>query len=209
MPMLPDWADAGCDASLCLMVKPLETGRLLLRTWRESDRRPFRELNADARVMEFMPGTLSAESSDEVMERIERHFERHGYGLFAAELRSTSAFIGFIGFAVPNFEAPFMPAVEIGWRLTSKAWGHGLATEGAREVLRFGFLDLGLKELVSYTVPANVRSRRVMEKLGMTHDPVDDFDHPILPAEHPLRRQVLYRLDRLAWEQSIRESEIN
>lgn len=184
------------------MTKGLSTKRLVLRAWRESDRQPFRDLNADPRVMQFMPGSLSAQSSDEVMERIERHFERNGYGLFAAELLSTGSFIGFSGLAIPNFDAPFMPAVEIGWRLAAEYWGLGLATEGAREVLRYAFVELGLKGLVSYTVPANLRSRRVMEKLGMTHDAADDFDHPILPEEHLLRRQVLYRLDRDSWKRS-------
>jgi len=186
------------------MSEGLTTKRLVLRSWRESDRQPFRHLNADPRVMEFMPGTLSAQSSDEVMERIETHFERNGYGLFAAELSSTNAFIGFIGLAIPNFEAPFMPAVEIGWRLAAEYWELGLATEGAREALRYAFEDLAFPEVVSFTVPSNVRSRRVMEKLGMTHNADDDFDHPMLPEGHPLRRHVLYRLDRGNWMQSKR-----
>lgn len=176
------------------MTEELTTERLLLRRWRESDRRPFQELNADPCVMEFMPELLTPEQSDALIDRIERHFERHGFGLFAAELRRDGSFLGFIGLSMPGFEAEFMPAVEIGWRLASAHWGHGLATEGAREVLRFGFEEVGLGGVVSFTVPENFRSRRVMEKLGMTHDPKEDFEHPGLPKGHVLRRHVLYRI---------------
>jgi ribosomal-protein-alanine N-acetyltransferase len=172
----------------------LETPRLLLRAWRSSDREPFYRMNSDPRVMEFFPQCLSREASDEVVDRIERHFERYGFGLFAADLRETGDFIGFIGLARPSFEAHFTPAVEIGWRLAAEFWNRGWATEGARAVVRYGFEELRLPEIVSITVPANVPSRRVMEKLGMTHDPADDFDHPKIPEGHPLRRQVLYRL---------------
>jgi len=115
-------------------------------------------------------------------------------------LREGQIFLGFIGLAVPTFDAPFMPAVEIGWRLRSDFWNRGLATEGAREAMRFAFEEIGLASLVSMTVPANERSRRVMEKLGMTHDEGDDFDHPLLPEGHPLRRHVLYRIGRQEWD---------
>jgi RimJ/RimL family protein N-acetyltransferase len=175
-------------------MKDLMTQRLILRRWREYDRAPFAALNADPAVMEFMPEPLGRQASDELADRIERHFGRHGFGLFAAELRETGGFIGFIGLSVPGFDAPFMPAVEIGWRLAAAYWGKGLATEGAREALRFGFETIGLDEIVSFTVPANLRSRRVMEKIGMTRDARDDFDHPRMPSGHPLRRHVLYRL---------------
>ncbi|HYL34700.1 MAG TPA: GNAT family N-acetyltransferase [Bryobacteraceae bacterium] len=176
-----------------------QTERLILRRWLPSDRQPFARMNADARVMEHFPGVLSHEESGQGVDRIEMHFERHGFGLCATELRETRAFIGFIGPAVPSFQAHFTPCVEIGWRLAADYWGRGLATEGAREMVRYAFEDLGLEELVSMTVPANVRSRRVMEKLGMARDPSDDFDHPDLPAGHPLRRHVLYRLGRAHW----------
>ena len=116
--------------------------------------------------------------------------------MIAADLKASGEFIGFVGLSVPGFEASFMPAVEIGWRLVAEHWGRGLATEAAREVLRYGFEVVGLESVVSFTVPANVRSRRVMEKIGMTHDPLEDFDHPQLPVGHPLRRHVLYRLGR-------------
>jgi RimJ/RimL family protein N-acetyltransferase len=176
------------------------TPRLLLRRWRESDRAAFAAMNADPRVMEFFPSILSREESDRaVTERIYAHFERYGFGLCAAELRETGAFTGFIGLAVPAFKAHFTPCVEIGWRLAAEYWGRGLATEGAREMVRYAFDVLALDELVSMTVPGNIRSRRVMEKLGMTRDPADDFDNPNIPEGHPLRRHVLYRLRRSDW----------
>jgi RimJ/RimL family protein N-acetyltransferase len=177
----------------------LETERLILRSWSDSDRQPFSEINADPRVMEFFPGLLSRAESDLLVDRIEAHFREHGFGLYAVELRSERQFIGFIGLAVPAFDAAFTPCVEIGWRLCSAHWGQGLATEGAREVVRHAFEALDLPFLVSFTVPANKRSRRVMEKLGMRYDAADDFDHPRLPHGHPLRRHMLYRLDRSQW----------
>lgn len=176
-----------------------QTERLILRRWQPSDREPFARMNGDPRVMEFFPGVLTREQSNESADRIEAHFERHGFGLCAAELRGTGDFIGFIGLAVPPFEAHFTPCVEIGWRLAPEYWGRGLATEGAREMIRYAFEVVGLEELVSMTVPANLRSRHVMEKLGMIRNPADDFDHPNLPEGHPLRRHVLYRLRRANW----------
>jgi RimJ/RimL family protein N-acetyltransferase len=176
----------------------LETERMILREWRQSDRQAFARINADPRVMEFLPTPLSPEESDRFVERIERHIQDHGFGLSAAELRQDHSFIGYIGLAVPAFEAKFTPCVEIGWRLSADQWGRGLATEGAREIIRYAFEVLKLDALVSFTVPANLRSRRVMEKLGMTRDPAEDFDHPNLPLGHPLRRHVLYRLRRPA-----------
>jgi len=178
------------------MRSELRSERLLLRQWRDSDRLPFRQLNADPRVMEFMPELLTAEASDALLDRAQKHFSRHGFGPFAVEVLDTGSFIGFVGLSVPAFDAHFMPAVEIGWRLAFEYWGKGLATEGARTALGFGFHDLGLEDVVSFTVPANQRSRRVMDKLGMTHDPRDDFDHPNLPEGHSLRRHVLYRIKR-------------
>jgi RimJ/RimL family protein N-acetyltransferase len=177
-------------------VTDIQTDRLLLRGWRDSDREPFALINRDPAVMEFFPTPLSADESRALFDRIESHFEQHGFGLWAADLRETGDFIGYIGLAVPRFVAAFTPCVEIGWRLDAAHWGRGLATEGARAVARHAFDVLHLDELVSLTVPANVRSRRVMEKLGMTHDPGEDFDHPMMPAGHRLRRHVLYRLKR-------------
>ena len=155
----------------------LRTERLILRRPCEADREPFARMNADRRVMEFFPATLTREESDALIGRIEAQFEQHGFSWCAAELRETGEFIGFIGLAVPRFEAAFTPCVEIGWRLAAEFWGRGLATEGARAIVRYAFGELGLEEIVSFTTLANVRSRRVMEKLGMTHDAADDFDH--------------------------------
>jgi RimJ/RimL family protein N-acetyltransferase len=178
------------------MLDALRTERLLLRRWQESDRLPLRAMNADPRVMEYLPSLLSPQASDASYDRVQTHFERHGFGRFAVELIGNASFIGYIGLSVPAFQAHFTPAVEIGWRLAFEHWGKGLATEGAQAALRDGFERMGLREIVSFTVPANLRSRRVMEKLGMTHEPSDDFDHPNLPEGHPLRRHVLYRLRR-------------
>ena len=178
------------------MRSAITTDHLLLRRWRDADRLPFHVMNADPRVMEFMPALLSPAESDALFDRIQAHFDRHGFGPFAVELLENSAFIGYIGVFVPEFDAHFTPAVEIGWRLAFDSWGRGLATDGARAVADYAFNELDLSSLVSFTVPANLRSRRVMEKLGMAHDPRDDFDHPRLPEGHPLRRHVLYRLNR-------------
>ena len=172
----------------------LETERLLLRRWQDSDREPFAAINADPRVMEFFPGLLTREESDQLIDSIESHFDNRGLGLFATELKAERALIGFIGLHVATFQAHFTPCVEIGWRIAAPYWGKGLATEGSREVIRYAFEWLRLESLVSFTAPENVASRRLMEKLGMTHDPAEDFDHPRLPPGHRLRRHVLYRL---------------
>ncbi len=153
-------------------------------------------MNRDPAVMEFYPATLSFEETCHMVERAEAHFDRNGFGPWAAELRKTGDFIGYVGLLIPRFEAAFTPCVEIGWRLAVEHWGRGLATEGAQAAVHFAFDTLALNQIVSFTVPANLRSQRVMEKLGMTHDPHDDFDHPLLPVGHPMRRHVLYRLAR-------------
>jgi len=172
----------------------LRTERLLLRRWKESDRRPFAALNADPEVMEHFPAPLDRDESDELFERIEMGFERHGFGLWALELRRSGELIGFTGLAVPPFEAHFTPAVEVGWRLARFAWGAGYATEAGRASLAHGFGELGLEQIVSMTAVGNRRSRAVMERLGMTRDPADDFEFPNLPPGDPLRPHVLYRL---------------
>jgi RimJ/RimL family protein N-acetyltransferase len=174
----------------------LRTSRLLLRRWKDADREPFAALNADPRVMEHFPATQSREESDAAVARIQAHFDEHGFGLWAVEIPGVTPFAGFIGLSHPRFEANFTPCVEVGWRLAAEHWGQGYATEGARAVVTFGFSTLDLSEIVSFTATANVRSRRVMEKLGMTHNPADDFDHPLLAPGHPLQRHVLYRLKK-------------
>jgi RimJ/RimL family protein N-acetyltransferase len=175
---------------------PIRTPRLLLRRWRDEDRAPFAAMNADARVVEHLPGPMTREASDALVDRIEGNFESRGFDVFAVEVAATGEFAGFVGLTVPRFQAAFTPCVEIGWRLAPAHWGRGYATEAARASLAFGFERLGLAEIVSFTVPANVRSRRVMERIGMTHDSREDFDHPALAEGHRLRRHVLYRVAR-------------
>jgi RimJ/RimL family protein N-acetyltransferase len=176
--------------------RELHTDRLLLRRWLPSDREPFAKLNADPRVVEFLPGPLSREESDTRVDRIEAHFQQHGFAQWAVEIPGITPFAGFIGLSVPRFQAHFIPCVEIGWRLDADHWNRGYATEGAWAALDFGWEWLHLQEIVSFTVPANLRSRRVMEKIGMTYSASDAFDHPSLPEGHRLRRHVLYRLTR-------------
>jgi RimJ/RimL family protein N-acetyltransferase len=168
----------------------------VLRRWRPADKDPFARLNGDQEVMEFFPRVLDRLESDAFADRIEAGFSGLGYGLWAVEVPGKAEFIGYIGLALQDFEAPFTPAVEVGWRLAKGYWGRGFASEGARAAIADGFDRLGLEEIVSFTSPANVRSVRVMARLGMTHDSADDFDHPRLPVGHPLRRHVLYRLRR-------------
>jgi RimJ/RimL family protein N-acetyltransferase len=175
----------------------LETERLRLRRWRAEDREPYAVLNADPIVMEHFVAPLSRAESDDHVDRIEAAFAEHGWGLWAAERRDTGEFIGFIGLGIPRFEAPFLPGIEVGWRLAKEHWGHDFAPEGAREALRFAFEDLALPEVLSFTSVGNANSRRVMEKIGMVHDPADDFDHPNVPDGHPIKRHVLYRKQRL------------
>ena len=181
------------------MTVPLElrTPRLRLRQWCAADRAPFAALNADPRVTEYFVSTLSSEESDGLAARIQNHFERHGFGLWAVEITGETEFAGFIGLCHCPFEAHFTPAVEIGWRLAAPYWNRGYATEGALAAMSCGFQELQLDQIVSLTAAGNIRSRRVMEKIGMTRDPEGDFDHPSLPVGHSLRRHVLYRTQRM------------
>lgn len=172
----------------------IDTPRLRLRGWREADLAPHAAMNADPEVMRYMPSPLSRDESDALVRRIEDHFVAHGFGLWAVEETTSGEWVGFVGLAVPSFEAAFTPCVEVGWRIARAHWGRGLASEAARAAVDFGFERAGLPEIVSFTVPANTASRRVMEKIGMERDPHDDFDHPRLPNGHPLQRHVLYRL---------------
>lgn len=177
----------------------LTTARLRLREWRAEDLEPFAAMNADPRVREFFPSVQTYDDSADSMEYIRAHFERHGFGLWAVEVTGGAPFIGFIGLSVPSFDAPFMPCVELGYRLAFDYWRHGYATEGSRAALAFGFTVLGLDEIVAFTATGNERSRRVMERLGMTRESGDDFDHPNITGGHPLRRHVLYRLSSRDW----------
>ena len=178
------------------------TKRLVLRQWRQKDLEAFAKLNADPRVMEYFPGLKTREESDASVKIVSDHIQRHGWGFWAASLLETGEFIGFIGLQPVPFQAAFTPAVEIGWRLAFDSWGKGYATEGAKAALAYGFETLNLDEIVSFTTVENMRSRRVMERIGMHHNPGDDFDHPKLPEGHPLRRHVLYRLNQKQWHQS-------
>jgi RimJ/RimL family protein N-acetyltransferase len=169
----------------------ITTERLRLRQWRDDDLEPFAALNADPAVMEFFPAPLTREQSDALAARERAAIDERGWGLWAVE-DDAHELAGFVGLSVPSFEAHFTPAVEIGWRLAREHWGRGYATEAACAVLAFGFDELGLDEIVSFTAEINARSRRVMERIGMTHDAAGDFDHPRVAAG-PLRRHVLYR----------------
>jgi RimJ/RimL family protein N-acetyltransferase len=172
------------------------TARLVVRSWTDADLEPFAALNADPAVMEHFPSLLSRADSDALARRIDAFLADNGWGLWAVEVRDSGRFVGFTGLSPVGFTAHFTPAVEVGWRLAGWAWGHGYATEAAREALRIGFDEVGLNEIVSFTSVTNVRSQAVMQRLGMTHNPVDDFNHPALPDDSPLRRHVLYRIAR-------------
>ncbi|HEY7851574.1 MAG TPA: GNAT family N-acetyltransferase [Caulobacteraceae bacterium] len=177
----------------------LRTSRLILRDWRDDDFPAFAAMGADPAVMAHFPALLDRAASDALAARIRAHHAAHGWGSWAVEVPGEADFIGYVGLQTVSFDAPFAPAVEIGWRLARAHWGRGLATEAARAALAFGFERLALPEIVAFTVPANARSRAVMERLGMTRDPADDFDHPRLAEGHPLRRHVLYRMARARW----------
>ena len=171
----------------------LRTSRLLLRRWRDDDVAVFAELSADPVVMRYLRALPDRAASEAWVAQARAHWQLHGFGQWVVEIPGEAGFIGVIGLSVVSFEAPFTPAVDIAWRLTRAGWGQGYATEAAQAALDYGFEKLGLTEIVALTVPANWRSRRVMERLGMTHAPEDDFDYPSLP-EGPLKRHVLYRL---------------
>jgi RimJ/RimL family protein N-acetyltransferase len=173
--------------------------RLLLRPWVPADREPFAAMNSDPEVMEHFPSTLSSSDSDKLVEQIRDGFEQNGFGLWALELADDGRFIGFTGLSVPGFEAPFTPTVEVGWRLARWAWGNGYATEAATAAIEFGFSEAALGEVVSFTSVQNTRSQAVMQRLGMTREPVDDFEHPAIAPGHRLRPHVLYRLSRQQW----------
>jgi RimJ/RimL family protein N-acetyltransferase len=164
--------------------------RVLLRPWQPADLDEFAALNADPAVMEFLPAALSREEAAAMMQRMQDRLAQQGWGHWCMQIDQRCA--GFIGLSSPGFEAHFTPCVEIGWRLARWAWGKGYATEGARLAVAHGFDELRLPEIVSFTTVANLRSRRVMERLGMQHNPAEDFNHPRLPG-HPLERHVLYR----------------
>ncbi|WP_299580434.1 GNAT family N-acetyltransferase [uncultured Microbulbifer sp.] len=180
------------------LIQPI-TERLQLRQWREEDKPAFAELNADPRVMEFFPALLTRQESDAGVDRCKVHIEKYGWGFWALALRETGKFIGFVGIKNVTDDLPFAPAVEIGWRLAHPFWGKGYASEAARASLEVAFNTLHLTEVVSFTSLQNIRSQRVMERLGMRRDSLV-FAHPQVPAESPLLQHCLYRISANAWE---------
>lgn len=172
----------------------IETNRLILRTWGDNDINDYYLLNQDPKVVEFLLKMSSIEQSKEFIECMNDQFHAHGYTIFAMEEKQSGILIGFTGLNAPKWRAHFTPCVEIGWRLSSKFWGNGYATEAARAVLDYGFKKCALKEILAWTVPANLRSIRVMEKIGMEHDINRDFNHPEVPEGHELSKHILYRI---------------
>jgi RimJ/RimL family protein N-acetyltransferase len=178
----------------------LHTRRCVLRQWKDSDLAAWCAMNADAEVRRWFPSVATEEQARGEAGRCREAIAQRGWGMWALEVPGVFAFAGFVGLNVPHYDAPWVPAVEVGWRLPRAAWGQGLATEAAQAALGFGFVELALREIVAITVPANAPSLRVMTRLGMERDDDGDFDHPKIDAQHPLRRHVLYRLSRDAWQ---------
>lgn len=176
--------------------------RILLRDWCDSDLAAYAQLNADPEVRRYFPSTLSREESDGEASRLRAHAEREGFTFWVLEIPGVTTFAGMVGLILTGFEAHFTPCIEVGWRLARAHWGQGYASEAAKLALKFGFETLQADEIIALTVPANTASRAVMQRIGMQHNPADDFDHPRLAADHPFRRHVLYRIDKARWQQS-------
>ncbi|MGE4618579.1 MAG: GNAT family N-acetyltransferase [Planctomycetota bacterium] len=174
----------------------IETKRLLLRPWQLSDQLPFAQMLADPDYNKFMPGPFPPHKADQIFTEIQNRTRAHQIGPLVVELPRQEPFLGYLGLTIPAVTLPFSPCVEIGWHLVPRFWGQGYATEGAVAVLKYGFEQLELEEVVAFTVPENLASRGVMEKIGMTQELTGDFDHPALDEGHPLRRHVLYRIQR-------------
>ncbi len=177
----------------------IATPRLILRTWQKQDAEAYYQINQDPDVIAWLRGSLTLPEVNAFMAAANQHQQQHGYTLWAVELEKTGELIGFIGLNYTDWKSAFTPAIEIGWRLGSQHWGKGYATEGATAALNHGFNTMELKEIVSFTVPANVRSIRVMEKIGLQRDVNGDFAHPKLPADHRLSQHILYRLTQDAY----------
>ena len=180
----------------CYNMIILETNKLILRTWIDGDLEPLTAINADPKVCEYLPSIGTRATTIAMMQRFINHYDEHGFSAYAVELKATHEMIGFTGLITPSFDADFMPAIEVGWRLASTHWNKGYATEAALAALNYGFVELSLNEIVSFTVVKNNASRRVMEKIGLHHNPNDDFDHPKLEDDSPLKRHVFYRLTK-------------
>ena len=177
-------------------MKILETDRLILRTWQAEDIAPMAAINQDPKVMAHFPALLDLARTKLLIKKFIEHFNEHRYTLYAVDLKKDHTFIGFVGLSSTRFEAHFTPAIEIGWRIASKHWGKGYATEAAQAVLHLAFTELNLDEVVSFTVVNNTKSRRVMDKIGLCRSKTDDFDHPNIHEDSPLRQHVLYRLTK-------------
>ena len=190
------------------MKRSLFTSRLKLTVFSQSHLSELVRLNADPEVMRYFPATLSSEESAALLQRIIEHQRINEYSLFALHLKESDAFVGWCGLMKVHFSAHFTPAVEVGWRLNKIFWGKGLAPEAAKSVLRFGFLELGLSEIVSFTAELNQPSIRVMQKIWMKCNPEDTFDHPKLPVNHPLQRHILYRSQKTDWLEHYETSEM-
>ncbi len=172
----------------------LETQRLIMRQWCDDDIKPFAAMNQDARIMEFFPFVLNGEESAQMIEIFCERMQQPGFLYLPVIEKATGSFIGMVNLTPVAFEAHFTPAFEIGWRLAFDFWGKGYATEAAKGLIEYGFSELNLGEIVSFTVIGNKRSSAVMERLGMTYE--GEFDHPGLPPENPLRRHALYQIIR-------------
>jgi len=186
----------------------LETARLRLRRWRDTDRAPFAALNADPAVMEFFPAPQSREASDASIDAWQAQLDSRGWSNWAVELVESGEFVGFVGLSVPRRALPCSPCVEVGWRLARRFWGRGLASEAARAALGAGFERIGLAEIVSFTALGNLRSRAVMERIGM-QDAHQDFEHPGVPEGHSLRPHCLYRIDRAGFEAAMQNRSLS
>ncbi len=187
------------------MTPQIQTERLLLRGWREADKVPYGLLNSDPEVMEHFPSVLTPLQSDEMVDRMAAHWELRGFGLWAVERTDTGQLIGFVGLAAPRFEIEGLtPCVEVGWRVAKQHWGHGFAPEAARAAMRFGFESVALPndEIVSFTTTKNLKSQRVMQKIGLRLDPAREFDHPLTPGWHG-QRHVVYCIDRATWQAGV------
>lgn len=176
------------------MTSIIETPRLLLRTWEQEDAGPYFQINQDSKVIEHLKGPLTIEEVSSFITGANEQQQKRGYTLWATELKETEELIGFIGLNYDEWQSHFTPSVEIAWRLGSQFWGKGYATEGARAALEYGFKKCNLKEIFSFTVPANTRSSHVMEKIGLKRDPTGDFAHPEIDPSHRLSHHILYRL---------------
>lgn len=188
---------AGKGLAFLFMKTYLKSERLIFREWSDEDREPFARMNADPLVMQYLPRSLNEKESNHLVDKFQKHLEKHDYGFFAVEVAETGGFAGFVGLNRVPFEAPFqsseIPPVEIAWRLDYEVWGQGYGSEAAKAVLDFGLNDLDLEEVVSFTVHDNARSIHMMEKIGMKRDKGGDFHYPTLPDGHPLGDFVLYR----------------